>query len=182
MHSVFLIVDAQFDFTYGALRNEDAIKALPTIKEIVNYAEEREQKLVYTMDTHSADYLETQEGKNLPISHCISGTKGWLLCPEARPGSEAAFVYKPTFGSLDLYSEMGVNVDKIVMCGFCTDICVSANFQIVKALYPEAEVYVISDACAGVTPDTHEAALKVINSCQGKVRTWEEYKKEFPDE
>ena len=181
MKKVLIVVDAQEDFTRGALRNEEAIKALPVIAEITRFAKDHGMDIVYTMDTHYERYLETQEGKNLPVPHCIYGTKGWEICKEVIPDSLDPLItlMKITFGSDNWWGWPLIDeADEVWMCGFCTDICVSANFQVLKAGYPELPITVISDACAGVTPELHEAALKVLKSCQAKVVTWEELKNE----
>ena len=179
MERVLIVVDAQEDFTRGALRNEEAIAALPTIAKVLDYARKDNFYIWYTKDDHDEEYLNTQEGKNLPVPHCIRGTKGWEICPEVAPTEfeqENKIVYKNTFGAImgwfD-FNQIG-QADEIWICGFCTDICVSANFQILKALFPEVPITVISDACAGVTPELHEAALKVMKSCQARVLTYDE--------
>lgn len=186
MNKVLIIVDAQEDFTRGALRNEEAINALPTIEDIIWFAEINHMPTIYTADTHEDDYLETQEGKNLPVPHCIYGTPGWKICEEASNRSNKIILNKESFGSLQWDSwranQLLVNADEIWICGFCTDICVSANFQIIKATYPEVPIVVIEDACAGVTPELHEAALKVMKSCQARIVKWSELKKENENE
>lgn len=178
MNKILIVIDAQEDFTRGALHNEEAIRALPTIKEIVAYAYKNfDKKTIYTKDTHNENYLETQEGKNLRVPHCIKGSDGWRLCPEVLI-EESKVIEKRTFGSMQWDMEALGTVDEIWLCGFCTDICVSANFQILKAAYPEVPIVVIEDACAGVTPELHEAALKVMKSCQARIAKWEDLKKE----
>ena len=180
MDKVLIVIDAQEDFTRGALKNDQAITALSKIKEVVDYVSDRGIKVIYTADTHDENYLNTQEGKNLPISHCIFGTKGWDICAEARQskGSKAPIIIrKNTFGTtnwgaLSFYGDDA----EIWICGFCTDICVIANFQIIKALYPERKITIIEDACAGTTPALHRAALKVMQSCQARVIKWDKLK------
>ena len=181
MERVLIIVDAQEDFTRGALRNEEAIAALPTVAEVLKYARENGFYIWYTRDDHDENYMNTQEGKNLPVPHCIHGTKGWEICSEVAPTpfeAECKIINKGTFGAINGFFDFNQigQADEIWICGFCTDICVSANFQILKAMYPEIPITIISDACAGVTPELHEAALKVMASCQGKVVTWAELK------
>ena len=185
-NKILIVVDAQEDFTRGALRNDDAIAKLPVIHEIVHYAVNHEfAAIIYTQDTHGNDYLQTQEGKNLPIVHCVDGSDGWKLCPEVVVDNASAqkttifTVKKPSFGYTG-WKNVIETPDEIWMCGFCTDICVSANFQILKAEYPEKKIVVISDASAGVTPELHEAALKVMKSCQADVKPWEELKSPLP--
>ena len=187
MERVLIIVDAQEDFTRGALRNEEAIAALPTMAKVLKFARDNDFHVWYTRDEHDENYLNTQEGKNLPVPHCIRGTKGWEICSEVAPTpfeNECKMIPKGSFGTINGwfdFSQIG-QVDEIWICGFCTDICVSANFQIIKAMWPEIPITVISNACAGVTPELHEAALKVMKSCQAKVVTWEELEKENENE
>lgn len=185
MNKVLIVIDAQEDFTRGALRNEEAINALPVIHDVVCFANEYfDNPIIYTQDSHEDDYLETQEGKNLPVPHCITLSSGWDLCEEVKcdpKKHDNLIVMKESFG-YDDWTERRFrwlkDVDEIWMCGFCTDICVSANFQILKALFPEVPITIIEDACAGVTPELHDAALKVMKSCQARVLTWEELKNE----
>lgn len=175
MNKVLIVIDAQEDFTRGALRNEEAIKALPVIREIVDYAYVNfDRAVIYTKDIHkNGSYLNTQEGKNLPVPHCIAGTKGVQICHEALV--DEARVYEKSKFAIQNWDIAALGaVDEIWMCGFCTDICVSANFQTLKACYPEVPIVVIEDACAGVTPELHEAALKVMKSCQARVVKWNE--------
>ena len=172
MSKVLIVVDAQEDFTRGALRNEEAIKALPTVHNVIRYAEDHDFDIYCTMDTHFkselSNYLDTQEGKNLPIEHCIYQTNGWKLCKEVQGEKSHCPILKETFGYLDWRDEE-LDPDEIWICGFCTDICVSANFQILKATFPEVPITIIEDACAGVTPELHDAAIKVMKSCQAHV-------------
>ena len=130
-------------------------------------------------DTHSENYLDTQEGKNLPVPHCIEGTHGWQIVDELDPHSISDIkmwhiVNKPTFGDVNIWMDMyfadlvnwnGEGVE-VTFCGTCTDICVVSNAMIVKSLYPELVVNVKADACAGLTPEKHNAALDVMSSCQ----------------
>ena len=174
MNKVLIVIDAQEDFTRGALRNEEAIKALPVIHNLVEYASKNDMQIIYTKDTHNDTYLDTQEGKNLPIPHCIVNTAGWKLCPEVEVNN-ANVVYKQTFGYLHWdFIRQVAKADEIWLCGFCTDICVSANFQTIKAALPEIPIVVIEDACAGVTPELHDAAIKVMKSCQAKILNFSE--------
>ena len=182
MNKVLIVIDAQHDFTFGALRNEEAIEALPVIQEAVEVAAKKfKNPIFYTKDTHDRDYLKTQEGKHLPIEHCIIGTDGWELCPEVDTHECETMVFlKGSFGCPD-WDEIPFleNADEILICGFCTDICVSANFQIIKAFYPEVPITIISDGCAGSTPELHYAALKVMKSCQARIADWATIKNEI---
>lgn len=179
MNKVLIVIDAQEDFTRGALRNENAIKALSVIHDVVEFAKDNKFNcIIYTQDTHKDNYLETQEGKNLPVKHCIYRTDGWNLCPEVVVDyNNTLNLMKGSFGYTNWFEwRLSGSADEIWICGFCTDICVSANFQILKATYPTIPITVISDACAGVTPELHEAALKVMASCQANIKTWSELK------
>lgn len=177
MRKTLIVIDAQEDFVRGVLGSEYAQSALMTIKDVVKYADQNDFTIFYTMDTHFTGYEETQEGKNLPQLHCLRFSEGWQLCKEAA-STKPTNVYvisKSSFGTLKWQNEVELAGDEeIWLCGFCTDVCVSANFQILKACFPEVPIVVIEDACAGVTSKTHKAALDVIKSCQGKVMTWKE--------
>lgn len=183
-----IIVDAQNDFTTGTLGNQEAIAALPTIRKLKEYVLENKGAVIHTMDTHIADeYFNTQEGKNLPVLHTVYDTDGWYVNPilimEDEQNLPIYYLTKSTFGYIDWQNVIEESlIDEIWICGFCTDICVSANFQILKATFPEMPIYVVNDACAGVTPELHEAALKVIASCQGKIMTFEGLKERDKNE
>lgn len=173
-----IVIDAQEDFTRGALRNEEAIAALPKIAELVKHVQNIEGKIFYTQDIHDKDYLNTQEGRNLPVPHCIKDTEGWEICKEVRTDSMRT-VLKESFGFSHWSTVFTEKPDEIWLCGFCTDICVSANFQLLKATFPETPIIVVEDCCAGVTPELHDAAIKVMKSCQAQVKTLEEIKNEI---
>lgn len=180
MNKVLIVIDAQEDFTRGALRNEEAVKALPVIKSIVDFAEKNDIEIIFTKDTHQVNYLETLEGKHLPVVHCVKDTPGWELCEEVIPTKKYHILEKPTFGSNMWAGITEVKeAEEVWLCGFCTDICVSANYQTIKSVYPEKQIVVFSDACAGVTPELHEAALKIMQSCHANVVKWSETKNEY---
>jgi len=176
---ILIIIDAQNDFIDGSLRNEEAIKAVPNIvNKIKNFDGDY---ILVTMDTHESNYLETNEGKKLPVVHCVKGTKGWQLQEDikkvliefdAKEGKNVMYFHKPTFGSqemaefLDLDEAFEGNLD-IEYVGFCTDICVVSNVLMEKAiLYDRANITVDASCCAGVTPEKHKAALETMKSCQ----------------
>lgn len=175
MKKITIVIDMQNDFLTGALANPDAVNIIPSVLEEIKKAD----YVMYTRDTHSKNYLETQEGKNLPVPHCIEGTHGWQIVDELDPHSIADIkmwhiVNKPTFGDVNIWMDMyfadlvnwnGEGVE-VTFCGTCTDICVVSNAMIVKSLYPEMVVNVKADACAGLTPEKHKAALDVMSSCQ----------------
>lgn len=183
MNRILIVIDAQEDFVRGSLGTEEAVVALPVIHRIVRHMEELNNLVLFTRDTHGDDYFDTQEGKLLPVKHCIRNTHGWEICPEATDGKKHYIdIEKSSFG-FTKWKEW-FTFDKSVefyLCGFCTDICVMANFQILKALYPENPIFIIEDACAGVTPELHEAALKVMKSCQAIVITSEELEKQLTE-
>lgn len=177
MRKVLVVIDMQNDFIDGALGTEEAQAMLPQLEAKLAREEallaREEALLVFTQDTHGADYLETQEGKNLPVPHCIKPEKGWEIAPSLKPFVEkaSAVVEKPTFGSLELPKVIaGLEPDAIELVGLCTDICVIANAMILKAAFPEVPISVDASCCAGVTPESHENALKAMKMCQVAVR------------
>ena len=179
MKKIAIVIDMQNDFLTGALANPDAVSIIPSILEEIKTAD----YVVYTRDTHGSDYMETQEGKKLPVPHCIKDTWGWEIVDELNPNSipnlngttSWSVVNKPTFGYVDIWKDyvfsslmdtIGQKNIEVTFCGTCTDICVVSNALIVKSLYPEVVVNVKADACAGLTPEKHKAALEVMSSCQ----------------
>jgi len=171
---LLIVVDMQNDFVTGALRNEDAIAIVKNVRaKVGEYAMAEDCRVIFTLDTHNDDYLETEEGKNLPIPHCIRGTKGHRIIDElAYFADRDNCVYKTTFGSLDLsvlinridYREE--DVESIELIGLCTDICVIANAVICKSALPNIPIYVDASCCAGVTPESHDTAIKAMKSLQ----------------
>lgn len=173
MRNILIVVDMQKDFVTGALASAEAQAILPKVKEKIEVYDRAGKEIIFTRDTHREDYMQTNEGKHLPVPHCIKGTDGWQICAELTDGitSEYKTVDKPTFGFLGwkdvLASETADGSDlDIEMIGVCTDICVVSNALILKALYPEATVRVDAGCCAGVTPEAHAAALATMRSCQ----------------
>ncbi len=168
---VLVTVDMQNDFIDGALGTKEA---LAIVGNVAKKIEEFDDLVVYTRDTHANDYLERQEGKNLPVKHCILGSEGWQIS-KALPVAEDAIIFdKPTFGSKDLASFlMNLNeeepIDEIEIIGLCTDICVISNALMIKAYLPEIPVTVDASCCAGVTPESHLNALSAMKMCQVKV-------------
>lgn len=164
-----IVVDMQNDFITGSLGTKEAEAILPkVIEKVKNY----DGTVIYTKDTHHADYLTTQEGKNLPVEHCIEGTWGWELAGELKVLSKANKVFnKPTFGSLELARYMmeeneKEEIEAIELCGLCTDICVISNAFVIKASLTEVPVSVDASCCAGVTPESHLNALAAMKMCQ----------------
>ena len=174
MKHILVVVDMQTDFVDGALGTPEAAAILPAVADkIKTYAADPDGAILVTYDTHTEDYMETSEGKNLPVPHCIKGTEGWALHPAvtaALEGVSYTSVEKPTFGSVklpELVAEVAQGGDfSVELIGLCTDICVVSNTLLLKAHYPEAAISVDATCCAGVTPATHEAALTTMEMCQ----------------
>ena len=169
MNKYLIVVDVQKDFVDGALGTPEAQKIIPRIKEKLAEYRANGGKIIFTRDTHQEDYLETNEGKHLPVRHCIEGTDGWKIY-EGLTESDSVILNKPTFG----YLGWGTHIEasealEIELVGLCTDICVASNALILKATFPEAVITVDSSACAGVTPASHEAALNTMRMCQVEV-------------
>ena len=162
MKELLVVVDMQTDFVNGALGTKEAEEAVPAVEKLVKAAE----RVVYTQDTHGENYFETQEGRKLPVAHCIRGTKGWEILPSLYKAGSRVFE-KGAFGSVELAEYVRKEkFTKITLCGVCTDICVVSNALLIKAFVPEAEVCVVANACAGVTKEKHAAALATMQSCQ----------------
>lgn len=171
MQDFLIIVDMQKDFIDGALGTKEAEKIVSKVKEKIR---DFGGKVIYTRDTHSGDYLQTQEGRNLPVAHCIQDTQGWQINGEL-PVEEAYMVIdKPTFGSVELGERLQEEnkremIGQVVLVGLCTDICVISNALLLKAFLPESEIVVDATCCAGVTPDSHLTALQAMKSCQIRI-------------
>lgn len=167
MEKLLVVIDVQKDFIDGALRNEEAIKKMPNIIQRVIEAKDEKIPIWATRDTHHENYLETNEGKNLPVPHCLMGTEGWEIDERIKPFIDETFD-KPTFGSVNLAKEICNYSDlkEVEVVGFCTDICVISNILMMKAYRPELNITVYEDSCAGVTPESHAAALIAMKSCQ----------------
>ena len=168
MSKILIVVDMQNDFIDGALGTKEAAEIVPYVTEVV---ENFDGKVLFTRDTHFEDYMETQEGKNLPVSHCIKGTKGWQICPALEALRKTEAIDKVTFGSKDLVNilKQEENIEEIMFVGVCTDICVISNVMLVKAFYPEIPLVVDGKGCAGVTVQSHLNALEAMKMCQVKV-------------
>nr|WP_318685726.1 isochorismatase family cysteine hydrolase [uncultured Acetatifactor sp.] len=166
-----IVVDMQKDFIDGALGTDQALEILPKVVEKIKSFP---GTVIYTQDTHGSDYLSTQEGKILPVEHCIKGTEGWKLADPVRELCErkkAEIYEKDTFGCRKLAMEMlarhMVNpIDSIEIVGLCTDICVVSNALLLKAFLPQVKICADASCMAGVTPKKHEAALETMKSCQ----------------
>lgn len=188
MKKILILIDVQNDFITGSLANEEAQKKVPNI--VKKIREFKGDAIMVTRDTHAENYLETREGKNLPVVHCVEGTEGWSIEPNVQAAlNDAAlrnidveYIDKPTFGSYDLVGEIGNILDitdyddegefnledsQIELIGFCTDICVVSNAILLKAsLFENCDLSVDASCCAGVTPESHTAALTTMKMCQ----------------
>ncbi len=164
-----IVVDMQNDFITGSLGSEFAKAIVPNVVEKVKNFD---GKVIFTRDTHFADYMQTLEGINLPVEHCIKDTDGWQICNELKPYVNE-IVDKITFGSVELpeilcnYDE---EIEKIELCGLCTDICVISNAMILKATFPEVKISVDSKCCAGVSVESHNTALDAMKAVQIEVK------------
>ena len=180
---VLVVVDMQKDFVDGSLGTPEAQAIVPNVKKKVEEAVKNGDMIIYTRDTHFTDYMDTMEGKKLPVEHCIYKTEGWEIVKEVLPQSSYEHTYsfnKYTFGFNELpelvksmLNDNGVWTDctGIELCGLCTDICVVSNALLLKTeFYNELEISVDATCCAGVTPETHEAALKTMEMCQINVK------------
>ena len=169
---VLIVVDMQNDFVSGALGTPEAAEIVPCVVGRVVDGINRGEEILFTRDTHETDYPETQEGRRLPVPHCIRGTEGWEIIPQLLPDAVGRTVIdKPTFGSRALGEELArlnerETVKKITLIGVCTDICVISNALLAKAFLPEAEIVVEANCCAGVTSESHRNALEAMQVCQ----------------
>lgn len=192
-HRFLVVVDMQHDFIDGVLETPEAKAIVPKIRTLIDGLDKEKDYAIFTYDTHSKNYLKTAEGKHLPIPHCLVGTDGWKnVFSEAesvRTTNDSSLNHilidrKSSFGSPELYNiifkrMMSIQMEEwkhhdsdvkhefqIELCGVCTDICVITNALVLKTMSPETPIYIHPNACAGVTPELHEAALKVMKSCQ----------------
>ena len=175
MKKVLIVVDMQNDFIDGALGTAEAVKIVPNVKAKI---EQFDGTVIYTRDTHQENYMDTQEGKYLPVIHCVKDTDGWALISELekiRVEKDCKCYDKPTFGSTALAADIksayeAGEIETVELIGICTDICVVSNALLIKAYCPELPISLDSACCAGVTPEKHEAALETMRSCQIQVK------------
>ncbi len=160
-----IVVDMQVDFITGSLGSKLAEAIVPNVVEKVKNFE---GKVIFTRDTHFENYMNTQEGKKLPVEHCIKNTDGWQICDELKPYASEV-IDKITFGSVDLPDILKDDVEEIELCGLCTDICVISNAMILKATFPEVKITVDSNCCAGVSVESHNTALDAMKAVQIEV-------------
>lgn len=164
-----IVVDMQVDFITGALGSTDAVAIVPAVLEKVKCFD---GLIIFTRDTHEENYLETQEGRNLPVKHCIKGTAGWEICDALKPYAKNV-IDKPTFGAValpEMLKDLGAPIESIELCGLCTDICVISNAMLLKAAFPELPITVDAAACAGVTPASHKTALEAMRAVQIEIK------------
>lgn len=169
MRKILLVIDMQNDFVDGALGTKEAAGMIDRAVSVIDTYPEAD--IIATRDTHTEDYLSTEEGKHLPVKHCIRGSDGWQLNKKIqRAIRNAVIIDKPSFGSLELAEMIRQAADRekieVTLIGLCTDICVISNALLIKAYVPETEVSVTASCCAGVTPESHEAALLAMKMCQ----------------
>lgn len=166
-----IVVDMQNDFVDGALGTKEAVAIVP---KVVNKIKAFEGKVLFTRDTHFENYMDTQEGHNLPVPHCIKGTEGFELVPDVKALCQSEPIDKPVFGSAQLgmllqKADAEEAIESVELIGLCTDICVISNAFIIKAFLPEVPITVDASCCAGVTPESHLRALESMKTCQIKV-------------
>ena len=171
MQDILIVVDMQNDFIDGALGTAEAVAIVPKVADkIRNFS----GRIIFTRDTHGEDYMDTQEGKNLPVPHCIKETEGWQISPMLQELCKEDPIDKVTFGSESLASILKKaneenSIGSITLIGLCTDICVISNALLIKAFLPEVPMVVDASCCAGVTPESHRNALAAMKICQIKI-------------
>ncbi len=172
MRDILIVVDMQKDFIDGALGTSEAVAIVPAV---VDKVCRFKGDIIFTRDTHFDNYMDTQEGRNLPVPHCIRGSEGWEICKELKPYTKDRLIIdKVTFGAMDLgpilcKMQEEEEISAITFVGLCTDICVISNVMIAKAFLPEVPVIVDATCCAGVTPDSHNMALASMQTCQVQI-------------
>lgn len=162
MKKTLIVIDMQNDFIDGSLGTPEAVAIVENVKRKINEYKREGYEIIFTRDTHGEDYLDTPEGKKLPIVHCVKGTYGWQISDKL-DSENCEIIDKPSFGWTH-WNER--SFDSIELVGLCTDICVVSNALILKAQFPEAEITVDASCCAGVTPETHSAAIATMKMCQ----------------
>lgn len=165
MKKTLIVVDMQKDFIDGSLGTKEAEAIVEKVKNKIARYKEQGDEIIFTRDTHQEDYLNTNEGRHLPVVHCIKGTDGWKIAEGLEvPG--AIYIDKPSFGYMNWKD---YHLEEVELVGLCTDICVVSNALIIKAIYPEIKVTVDARCCAGVTLESHKAALTTMKMCQIEV-------------
>ena len=158
----------QNDFIDAALGTAEAVAIVPYVQEKIRECRKNGGTVIFTRDTHREDYMQTQEGRKLPVPHCIQDTAGWQISDKLQVLPEDLIIDKPTFGSTELAQRMAglQDVESIELVGLCTDICVISNAMLLKAALPEVPVAVDARGCAGVTSESHANALQAMTMCQ----------------
>ena len=184
MKKVLIVIDMQNDFIDGSLGTKEAQAIVPNVKNKIDEYYTLGYDVVFTRDTHQENYMDTMEGKFLPVKHCIENTDGWAITKELDTSVASVIIDKPNFGYVDWVSYLSdfdmmgtaenyiINEERpesIEIVGLCTDICVVSNALILKAIYPETNITVDASCCAGVTPESHKAALTPMKMCQFNV-------------
>ncbi len=167
MGRTLIVVDMQKDFVDGSLGTKEAQEIVANVEKKIQVYRKNGERIIFTRDTHPVNYLETLEGKHLPVEHCIKGTAGWELDKHLTVKDTDTIIDKPTFGYCG-WSDV-LSGEDVELIGLCTDICVISNALLIKTAFPKAEVYVDASCCAGVTPDTHKASLETMKMCQVNV-------------
>lgn len=162
MKKTLIVIDMQKDFINGSLGTKEAVSIIENVKRKIKEYEDNGDEIIFTRDTHHENYLNTNEGRKLPVEHCIKGTEGWKIWEGLEVG-KAIYIDKHTFGYMNWKD---YNLENVELVGLCTDICVVSNALIIKATYPEIPVKVDSSCCAGVTPESYKAALTTMRMCQ----------------
>lgn len=170
---ILVVIDMQNDFIDGSLGTNEAVAIVARVKAKIEEYRKRGDVVLFTRDTHPEHYMDTQEGKKLPVPHCIKGTYGWQISSALEVGDSPVFD-KPGFGSYALVEGLAAFMeetqpDSIELIGLCTDICVISNAMMIKSRFTEIPVVVDGSCCAGVTPESHENALKAMEMCQIEV-------------
>lgn len=163
-----IVIDMQNDFIDAALGTKEAQAIVPAVRDKILEYRNSGNTVIFTRDTHQTDYLDTQEGRKLPVPHCIINTEGWQISAQLPVLSNDLIIDKPTFGSTELakYFAEPKNTESIELIGLCTDICVISNAMLLKAALPETPICIDAKCCAGVTPESHSNALQAMRMCQ----------------
>lgn len=164
---LLVVVDMQNDFIDGALGSAQAQAVVEPVWKKIELWRAQGGQVIFTRDTHDEHYMQSQEGRKLPVEHCIKGTHGWQICDRLTVG-DSLVVDKPTFGSVELAHRVAKmeGVEEVQLVGVCTDICVISNAMVLKAAMPEMPISVSAGCCAGVTQESHETALQAMAACQ----------------
>ncbi len=174
MRKILVVVDMQNDFVTGALGTPEAQAMLPAL---LDYVEHFPGQIVFTLDTHGEDYLNSREGRQLPVVHCVKDTDGWKLVDPLQAFAQAhscQIFCKKTFGSAELAQWLQTEhetdpIGEILLAGVCTDICVISNAMTIRSFLPEVPIGIVANCCAGVTPQRHQTALDAMESCQMQI-------------